>query len=331
MTKYFFTTRDIRTRGGRRFFGDEPAPPSFLMLPETATTMHPDDREKGAGRRRRWARAILADALAGGDPEKKDGDIVVFVHGYNNDAQDVFNNYGDLSTNLRASGLGGAVFVSYSWPAKGSFLNYLEDDSDARASAIDLVKSGLELFARLTDPDCRIRVHVMAHSMGCLVVREALRAAPGAKPTRDGAWGITQLITYGADISKRSLRQPDGEAMFAKSQRFTNYFNRQDQALATSNVKRFATAPRLGRHGAPNERLDDMVDIDVTDHWRDVADTQGLLEGIPASHNFYRRDMQFALDVAFTIKGDLDRRQIPTRTDSHEPGRMRLKRISEMN
>ena len=336
MTEYFVTTRNIKRAGQSRVYGTEIAEPTYVIAAEDATTMTPDDRVRGRNAGLRWGRKVVEEAKlkwAAANPNipnstEQQGDIVVFIHGFNVDAQEAFETHKTLANNLQAGGLTDAVFVSYSWPANGDVLSYIEDDSDARETAVHLVKSALAVFAQLSTPECRVKVHVMAHSMGCLVVREALRSAPGSKLTRDGAWGITNLITFGADISVRSVRRSDGDRLIGKSQRYTNYFNRHDGVLATSNAKRFATARRLGRHGAPSSRLDEMVDIDVTQRWEAVEDQfpSGVVERVSASHNFYFSDTQFGKDAADTIKGLLDRRLIPTRDDREvEAGRLRLK------
>lgn len=53
----------------------------------------------------------------------------------------------------------------------------------------------------------------------------------------------------------------------------------------------------------------------MSDHWLKVAkgNDTGFIADIPLSHSFYREDKVFARDVADTIKGDLDRRNIPIR------------------
>lgn len=324
MPSFFLTTRNIkRPSGGAAFFGAEPAEPSFVISPDGATTLDPADRETGASRRTRWAEAVMAAA----DDGDGCGDIVFMVPGFNTDAQDAFKVHNTMARNLRDQGLTKAAFVTYSWPSAGSFANYLEDDSDARETAIHLVKSGIALFAAMTTPGCRIKVHVMAHSMGALVVREAFRAAAGHPQTRENAWGVSQLILYSADISARSLKSSVAQAMFDRSQRFTNYFNRHDAALATANAKRFLSSPRLGRHGVPKDTLDKLVDVDVSDRWSERARSngEGIFGDARLSHSFYKDDPVFGKDVADTIAGNLDRREIPTREAHDEPGRLLLK------
>ncbi len=339
MTHYCLSTRRAGTKNGKKVFYPEPGDPSYLIAPDDASEFHPDHELSGpvARRAKNWAEQIIAEANTNPDPDgPPDGDIIFIVHGFNVNAKGALRSHKKISEGLKAfgkpsanaRGIDKAVCVSYDWPAKGSFLNYLEDDSDARQSAIHLVRAGIALFARFTQPDCRIRVHVLAHSMGNLVVREAYRAAAGYPGTREAAWGVTQMIMYAADISSGSLRNDDGQQLISNSQRVTNYYNRHDKALATSNVKRFLSSPRLGRHGAPDEVLDQLVDVDCSERWLEVARTNddGLLADIPYSHSFYEEDPIWLKDIAATLAGDKDRRVIETReTHPSYSRRMALK------
>jgi esterase/lipase superfamily enzyme len=77
-----------------------------------------------------------------------------------------------LRVALRGQGFRGTV-IGFDWPSAGQALNYLEDRKDAKATALALVDEGIATFAALQRQDCPIHVHVLAHSMGCYVVREA--------------------------------------------------------------------------------------------------------------------------------------------------------------
>ena len=330
MAHYCLTTRRTGIKRGNRVFYAEPGEPLYLVAPDDAAAFAPEHELTGPKDRRpiKWAKQIVDEANISGNPDHPSGDIVFIVHGYNVDEKDAFLSHKKIQEGLAAHGLGHAICVSYDWPARGGFLNYLEDDSDARETAIHLMRAGISLFAKFTEPDCRIRVHVMAHSMGNLVVREAFRAAGGFPGTREAAWGVTQLILFGADISSGSLTNEDGARLFENAQRVTSYYNRHDKALATSNVKRFLSSPRLGRHGAPDEVLDKIVDVDCSDRWIEISKSHsdGLLANIPLSHTFYTGDDIWMADLVYTLRGDLDRLKIPTR-QLHPNGskRMQLK------
>lgn len=323
MTYYFLTSRNIETLDdGQAVFGNGQGQPHFVISPKDAKTLSPDHIVRGPRAGERWGKKILEDVNA----KSECGNIVLMVPGFNTDANDAFLQHKTMKAQLIRAGLGDAVFVGYSWPSQGSFMEYMEDDVDARFAALHLMTTALSLFARMSRHDCRIKVNVIAHSSGALVVKEAFRAAMGYKPTRDSGWGIANLLLVGANLSVSSLNTEDGKFFLESASRITNYFNREDTVLATSNVKRYNSAPRLGRHGAPINLLDDIVDVDVTDHWLTVSQANGVgtIGDVPASHNFYRNDILFARDMAQTIKGDIDRRAIASRGFSEEPGRLTL-------
>jgi len=68
-----------------------------------------------------------------------------------------------------------------------------------------------------------------------------------------------------------------------------------------------------------------MVDVDLSSLWKSIADDNdtGPIGDVPASHSFYRKNTQFAFDVAETIKGHHDRREVPGRSNhTQEDGRL---------
>lgn len=161
MTYFFLTNRNvIQPRNGKATFGNDLSTPSYVISRKGASTIDPDDREKGTGNSKRWAQAIIE--AAGGDT--RDSHIVFFVPGFNTDAKDAYETNKILSENLVRNGLKKAAFVTFSWPSNGNIHQYLDDDNDARASAIHLVKSGIQVFAKMCAPDCNIRLHVISFS-----------------------------------------------------------------------------------------------------------------------------------------------------------------------
>ncbi len=338
MTYYAISTRTI-DRKADDAFGSEPADPSFLISPAEATSFRPSHKLKGRRAQvgKNWASRILEDARqraedvgAAPDGQVQNGDIVMLVHGYNMNAESAFARHRAFVEHYKspAYGLTHAVFVSFDWPAMGSVLNYVEDGMDARKSAFALVESGLKLFALFSAPECNVRVHVLAHSMGAMVTREALRTATDFRATRDRAWSINQLVLASADISVASFAGRDSWAMQHYSQRVTNYFNRHDKALATSNVKRVLTAPRLGRHGAPSEMWSQIADVDTSDRWlkSDVQADGTLTSNFMDSHGFYFDDPVWLQDFAYTVLGNHDRQSMPTRSPHpRDQGRLKLR------
>ena len=177
MTFLAISTRRIVGRGAGRRFEAEPGPATYLAAPRGAPAFHPDHKLSGAAE---WAELVLGQLPKDGE-SRPSGDLVFLVHGFNVDEKDAFNFHRTVSENLDAVGFR-HVLVSFDWPARGTITNYLEDNHDALVAAPNLVTGGIALFARFTRPDCRTRVHVVAHSMGAYVTREAFRQAEGHPP-----------------------------------------------------------------------------------------------------------------------------------------------------
>ncbi len=327
MTFFAISTRRIVGQGGARRFEAEPGlEASYLATPVDSGAFRPDQKLRGEnGGRAAWTKAVL-ETFAPDQEGRQAGDLVFLVHGYNVDAKDAFEAHGRFTERLRAAGFPHTL-VSFDWPAQGSFLNYLEDSADAFKTAPLLVESGISLFAQASRPDCRVRVHVVAHSMGAYVTREAFRQARGHPPSSQDAWGLNQLILVAADISAGSIGGDLAEDMCARAQRITSYYSAFDAALATSNVKRFLSSPRLGRHGSGGRGPQNVVDVDCSERWRAFSrDTPGggLFGDIPRSHTWYFEDQAaFFPDLAATLTGDLDRAVLPTR--ERREGRLSLR------
>jgi len=133
--------------------------------------------------------------------EKKS--ILFFVHGYNNDVEDVIN------AALEIEKLYNVIVVPFTWPANGGgavsgTAAYLSDKSDARvsSSALDRViekihrfhqlfsnsaqasnwdkaqkkhknnpEAAASLFTRLTESECQVKISLLCHSMGNYVFK----------------------------------------------------------------------------------------------------------------------------------------------------------------
>lgn len=324
---FAISTRRLATRGGAKFFDPEPGEPSFLIAPDDAGAFAPEHRVSGGEPGKRWAQQVLArlppaEARPGKRLDRRAGDIVFFVHGFNTDAADALRTHKKISRALADAGFA-HVFVSFDWPSKGSLANYIEDSLDAAKAAPALVETGIALFAGLNLPDCETRVHVIAHSMGAYVTRCAFDFAPHDENARQRAWMVNQLVLIAADVGAASLAGDKAARMLAKAQRTTNYFSGYDIALATSNAKRFLTSPRAGRWGAPEAVRTRIADVDCSPRYARLA----RRETAPIdSHAWYFDDREvFIPDLVATLQGDIDRSLLAKRQrDPDNPGRFLL-------
>lgn len=300
---YVFCVRSIKSGT----FGDEPGATHFLKVP---SGQNPDPAHKIA--KSTWFKEVQQIARHGPQDSGPVGDVLIYVHGFNTPQDVMMERHRNLRAGLEALGYEGAV-ISFDWPCASSALNYLEDRTDAKMTAIRLVDEGIAAFAAIQRPDCRINVHLMAHSMGSYVIREAFDDADDRPGVAAHSWSVSQVILCGADISAGSLEDGNAKSssLYRHCVRLTNYFNPFDDVLSLSNVKRVGVAPRAGRVGAPANVPRKAVNVNVG-NWYDAR--KGNYAGVKsAPHTFYFYDPEFLRDVLFTLKGDIDRNLIPGR------------------
>ncbi len=121
-----------------------------------------------AGRRELDAeefRAELASHISGRIGVNRD--ILVFVHGFNTSFEEARWRAGQIAADSRFGG----VPILFTWPSRGELLGYASDKDSATASR-DALGELLETLAKTPGLG---RNHILAHSMGCWLSREALR------------------------------------------------------------------------------------------------------------------------------------------------------------
>lgn len=318
-SNFVISVRNVR----RGQLGDEPGPTRYLEVPAGA---QPDPIAHKVPQAR-WLKSVLARAEVGRHPpDPKNpvggyafGSLLVFVHGYNSSVAQVMRRHDRLQQQLTAQGYQGAI-VSFDWPSAASALNYLEDRSDAKATASSLVRDGIALLARnqlAQDRNhCDIDVHLLGHSTGAYVIREAFYEASHNRSLARVNWEVSQVALIGGDIARKSTSRADGKSqgLFRHAKRITNYQNPFDAVLKMSSIKRLGTEPRIGRVGIAADAPDTLVNVNVGDHWRQLAPTERDPLGA-WSHSWHFDDPTFAKDLFLTLQGDIDRHAIPTRRE----------------
>ena len=242
------------------------------------------------------------------------GDVLVFVHGYNNCQDIVMKRHRRLQADLWAEGFRGLV-VSFDWPSASSTLNYLEDRSDAAQSAIELVAGCAAPFAVRQGAGCPTNVHLLGHSTGAYVIREAFYHAHKCGRLFRRKWQVSQIAFAGGDISSASLATNDSvsRVMFGRSLRITNYSNRNDLVLKVSNAKRLGLRPRVGRVGIPDDAHPSVVNVDCSSYFESLNPDQEAFYGT-FCHSWHIGSRVFARDLACVLDGGIDRHAIPTRS-----------------
>ena len=302
---YVICTRRVR----KNAFEAEPGPARYLRVPNGRDPRPQDRIPKGT-----WFREVRdrADGVADRriDPA---GDVLVFIHGYNNDQAIVMKRHRRLQADLWAEGFRGLV-VSFDWPSACKALNYLEDRWDAAQTAIELVIACAMPLAKGQQSGCETNVHLLGHSTGAYVIREAFYHARKKGTLHRGNWKVSQIAFVGGDIASGSLAENDSvsAAMFARSLRTTNYSNRFDKVLKVSNAKRLGLRPRAGRVGVPADSHPSVVNVDCGAFFEGLDPEKQPSHGT-FCHSWHIGNRVFARDFACVLRGGIDRHSIPTR------------------
>jgi len=310
---FLICTRDVDGAGQ---FTAEPGDTHFLKVGPSKRAHEFRD----AISREKWRKSVIAAADGEEDPiTGARGEILFFVHGYNNDVPTVLWRTRTLQRMLADQGWRGLV-VGFDWPSDNSTLNYLEDRHDASRVAQRLVDEILEILidaqfpADAAAPSCRINVHLLGHSTGAFVIMEAFAQAAKKGKFYKKPWRLAQVAFIGGDVSSSSLCASCDWAtpMYDRIFRLTNYSNRYDKVLGVSNMKRMGTQPRAGRTGLPGDIPRKAVNVDCSEYFATKDPRQSTFVGT-FNHSWHIGDAEFALDLALTLEGAIDREAIPTR------------------
>ncbi|MDD2869478.1 alpha/beta hydrolase [Neomegalonema sp.] len=174
------TTRAASTDPGEMFTGGRSFEPSLIAL--SVSIPPPEARKPGAVQ---WperlppdpatdfavleARRLPADQLGdwARDHPPPSGRVAVFVHGYNSNFEASVYRYAQIAWDSRMA----ATPLLFSWPSRGSALDYVYDRDSATFSREALEEILRQLAAR---PEVQ-EISVVAHSMGSWLAMEALR------------------------------------------------------------------------------------------------------------------------------------------------------------
>ena len=313
-TSYIICTRAVKKD---RLIA-EPGKTLYLEVPDGALPKPEHATDQAA-----WLKKVLKSASWGAKSlGYVRGDLLIFIHGYNNSTENVIARHRQLKADLTAVGFKGEI-ISFDWPSASSALNYQEDRHDAKKTAFQLVSDGISLLSAQQQPDCYINIHILAHSTGAYVVREAFDDADDSQ-LQNSAWRVSQVVFIGGDISSGSLQTGDSssESLYRHCTRLTNYSNLYDSVLKLSNFKRVGIAPRCGRVGLPENRPSKAVNIDCSDYFFQLDNNPDIKQRDQVNdqlgtfcHSWHIGNLHFARDLFDTLKGDLDRSVFATRTE----------------
>lgn len=268
-----------------------------------------------------WYKSVqMAGSWVNADSEPR-GDILFVVHGYNMSEKEIIDRHRRIKVGLAALGFKGVV-VSFDWPCTNSALAYLADRHLAKQTALKLVTDGIAYLSAAQSPDCTINIHLLGHSTGVYVIREAFDDADDTA-LKQASWTVSQILFAAGDISSASMSQGAAGAasIYNHCIHVTNYSNRHDVVLDISNAKRIGVSPRVGRIGLPRDAPSKAINVDCSNYYglltnpadpSVVATDQPLgITGV-SSHSWYFGNAIFTRDLFHTVIGT-DRNSMPTR------------------
>ncbi|MDE1187990.1 MAG: alpha/beta hydrolase [Pantoea sp.] len=303
----------VRMKMTGNVFGNQVGGVTYLEVPDTAKVPLPSHT---AGTAQQWMTKVLQIAKPDNVPEHK-RDIVFFVHGYNTSPEEALKRQRLAELKLNEHKFN-CMVIGFDWPSNEKPQDYLSDRGDALDTAPVLVRGGIIPFTIFSKKDCPVNVHIMAHSMGAFVVREAFRHVDKMRDSDlANDWRIGQIALFAADISSSCFAADNADMLpvFNHCGRLTNYYSGFDEALAASNIKNIDLSSRVGRVGMPVDTPvpNKAVDVDCGARYQAIPYPKlKILDGME-SHSWYLEDEIWYEDLAQTLSGSTDRNYITSR------------------
>lgn len=183
----------------------------------------------------------------------KENGMLVFIHGFNTSFEDAILRTAQISFDLGYTG----VPVSFSWPSKGSFLSYDDDEKSIAESCESIVG-----FLRdLREKSGTERISIIAHSMGNRGLTAALARLQDEEYFKDFVYN--QVILAAPDIDAQDFVEELAPKMKDCAKRMTLYASSEDKALQVSRGKN-ASIIRLGESGDLITCADGMDTVDAS-------------------------------------------------------------------
>lgn len=319
---YVMSVRGVRAGA----FTAEVGPTRCLLVPSGANPS-PDQ----AIASKDWYKAVQSAAEWTNAQGEARGDLLFVVHGYNMSEIEVMDRHHRIKSGLAALNFRGVV-VSFDWPSDNQALAYLPDRHRAKQTAIKLVTDAIAPLSARQSPDCATNIHLLGHSTGAYVIREAFDDADDTQ-LKQASWTVSQILFAAGDLSSGSMSEGNAGAasIYNHCVRLTNYSNQHDAVLDISNVKRLGVAPRVGRVALPGDAPSRALNVNCTEYYERLdrepivlaADQPDGFAGT-RSHSWYFGNRIFTRDLFCTIIGT-EAGVVPTRKRGSD-GRLILAR-----
>lgn len=191
-------------------------------------------------------------------------DTVIYIHGFNTSFDDALNTGKEILANLNND----VNLVVFTWPSDGQTLHYFDDREDAQASSLSVARGLFKLteYLKSQNLQCNRKIHLICHSMGVYVLRNALQKLKSMMKGSKYKLLFNEVILAAADEDNDSFEYDYKLLPLCDiSQRITVYFNNGDQVLLVSDTLK-ANPQRLGQDGPryPRNVASNLVLVDVS-------------------------------------------------------------------
>ncbi len=245
---------------------------------------------------------------AGGNSE-----VLIYVHGFNTSQTDMLRRLAKIENGVKAEGFSGAV-IAYDWPSDGTVLGYNTDRTDAKKTAPFLVCDGIIPLLGMSP---RPKIHLIAHSMGALVVLRGFSGFGDSANSGVRNWKVDEVAFCSADVDADWLEKGAWGALVLdrRAKRFTNYYNGRDEVLQFSGGIINGGKARAGRVGITEPITKGHWDIYCNEQYKQkVPDDQ---KDRVYSHSWWFDNDGFYKDLALTVAGH-DAETMPTRRPTNQ-------------
>ncbi len=291
------TDRKIKNANGKLMFGNKRDTTLHLGLSEISI---PENHKKGVLERPAWFESLLL----GESPKKhftvlniedtpyerfiellkkkmdsRGNDILLFIHGFNVRFKDALMRTAQLGNDLCFKG----AVTAFSWPSNGTIRGYNADMDTAKLSSMYLC----DFIKKLINGDVN-KLHIIAHSMGNVVLTEALQTL--RNDVNFPYDKINQIILAAPDIAKDVFLNLILPAIKGKP-RLTLYASDKDKALILAKTIR-NNYIRLGEGGENIVVADDLDSIDAS-----RVDTSLL------GHGYFAETQSLIYDIHMVLSG----------------------------
>ena len=240
------------------------------------------------------------------------GDLLFFIHGYQNDLPDVLETVCTLEKKYIHARSPIKHIIFFTWPAMKKVLRYRSDAKDAELSGLTLARYYLMLidfframFLKAPGTDikpldpCGNNIHLLAHSMGNRVLENMLIELSRQKGENITAL-FREVVMASADVDWQSFEQHRPfYNLINICQRATVYFHTRDVALLVSETTKNAYN-RLGKFGFRDfHKIPSHVySVDCTG----IEDQKEVFDDM-VNHAYYTESKKVVQDILQVLSG----------------------------